>query len=247
MPLPMPFVPGLDTGTPIDPVTGRPIDTAGLREGAALGAAQIARGFGMDVMQEERRAEALTLLGNASASLLPSLSSFAQQSLDQANNPEQLAELGRLLFAQGSDQASTSALATSRALSSNLGGRGISASSPLAAGLSSQIDLARAGQVRGVERDVRIELLRRAATDRATAFSQALSAQQASAQLAGQQADITMQVPEYGFRAQEGATELAIERAGLEMANKNAKKASKNAKLGSIGSAAVGLAGAVIK
>ena len=244
MPIPLP-IPGLASGYPVDPLTGRTIDTSGLREGSALGSAQISRGFAMDVLAEDRRGQALSLLSGASASLIPNLQNFAQTSMDQADDPEKLAELGRLLFAEGADQASTTALATSRMLAANLGGRGVSASSPLAAGLASQIDLTRAGQTRGVERDVRIELLRRSATDRATAFSQALQAQQATAQLAAQQADITMQVPAYGMAAQEGLTEAVIEREGIERADKAGKKASKNSLLGSIIGGGLGLIGSL--
>ncbi len=227
----------------VDPMTGRVISTAGLVEGASPGAAQVARGFAMDTLQEQRRGETLSLLGGVMGNTTQPLLNYAMNELNQG--PQDLEELGRLLFAQGSDAASGSALATSRQIASSIGGRGISASSPDAAILAQQAELERHGQVRGTERDVRIALLERTQSEKARLWAQALQANQNQSQVAGMLADVTMMVPEYGFQAQQGLTEATIERAAIARAEKQAKKASKNSLIGSIIGGAASILGSI--
>lgn len=226
------------TGQPVDPLTGRNIDVSGLREGAATGAAQIARGFQLDVIQERRRQEALgTLQGLHDDPLFQQLGEFASESLENPSAFDE--ELIRLIFARGADGAATTHRANARAISSQIGGRGISASSPLAAGLAFQNNLNRAAQVRGVERDVTIEKLRQDTQDRALAFQQALGVAQLHQGVTRDIAAIqNQQVPTHGSDALEGVTELIIERHAQQQARRDSRRSNL---LGTIGTVIGGI------
>lgn len=229
--------------TVVDPVSGREIYTGALREGAELGAAQLARGFQMDIMQEQRRGEVLSLLQG----IMGPRETLAQQAMAAAQaGPQDLEEYGRLIFGAGADVANQQAIARQQQMAGALGGRGISAASPLAAGLAAQSELVRSGQVRGVERDVRIALIERNAAEKARLFTQALQAQAAQAQTAGAIAEATMMIPEYGYEAQQGLTELVMEREAAERARKAGKKAGQTSLIASAIGGLASIAGAII-
>lgn len=219
---------------PIDPLTGRPVVTDALREGSPAAQASISHGFALDTLTEQRRQEALgTLQGALNDPLLNQLSQYASESLKNPGTFDE--ELIRLIFARGADGASTSARDTARMINSQIGGRGISASSALAQGMAFRNDIARQAQVRGVERDVTIEKLRADTQARASAFQQALGAAQMRQNLIGTIAGVQNQeVPLYGQDALQGLTELIIERQAQENARNDAKKKAKNDLIGGV-------------
>ncbi len=218
----------------IDPLTGRTLDLSGLREGKAAGEATVHHGFEMDTAQEARRQAALaTLNGQANNPLMNQLSAMASQGLTQPGTFDEA--LIRRLFARGADGAETDARRTAAMVRSNLGGRGISPSSGLAAGLAATIERGRTAAVRGVEKDVTIAKLQQDSQDRALAFQNALSVSQQQQGLYRDIASIENQeVPGYGQDALQGLTELIIERHTAEMARKDAKKANKMGLIGSV-------------
>lgn len=233
----------------IDPVTGRNIGPSlqGLREGAGAGRDIVAHGFALDRETERRREDTIGLLQSLldPNGMQGELESYAREQLRNPGSFDE--ELVRLIFARGADAASTGARRTAQTVGSMLGGRGISASSPLAAGLSAAIEMNRTSAVRGVERDVTIEKLRQDTQDRALAFQNALAASQQRNQLTGALANVyNQQVPGYGYDALSGLTELIIERNAQEEARRSAKKSSKNNLIGSVIGGIAGIASAFI-
>lgn len=204
------------TTSVIDPATGMPIFLDALREGTRAGEATVAHGFALDAAAEARRQAALN------APWMQNLQSLLMQDVNGTGLPE---EALRAMFARGADTAAGTARQATASLASSLGARGINPSSGLAAGLGAQIDMARGAATRATERDVRIEALQRAAQQRASAFSNMLG-------LGQLQTALTTYVPTYGNDAEQGLTELIINRQAQADAVKQGKKSSNNSLIG---------------
>lgn len=228
-PKPKPTAPAIQTSF-TDPLTGQTVDTGGLREGASAGAATIQHGFAMDAQAEQRRQQALN------APWMSQLQGLLMQDANGTGLPE---EALRAMFARGADSAAGTSRQATAGLSNSLGARGILPNSGLAAGLGSQIDMARGAATRGVERDVRVEALQRAAQQRASAFSNMLG-------LGNLQTNLTTYTPSYGNDALQGLTELIIQRQAQADAKKQGQKSSDNSLIGSIIGGVGGLLGGLL-
>lgn len=231
----------------IDPLTGRSIDVSGLREGASTGGATIAHGFALDTVAAANRGRALaTLRGSVSDPLLQQLNATASR---QLVNPTSTFDenLIRRIFARSADSAGANARGMARTISSTLGGRGISASSPLAAGLASQVMAQKSGALRGAQADITIAKLQSDVQQRALAFQQALAVQQQNQGIQRDIASLEGQDPStFGYDSMQGLTEAIMERQAQEAARQDGKKASKNNLIGSIVGGVLGIGAALI-
>lgn len=243
----MPIDPASVVDNVYDPLTRRWVSLAGLREGAPAGVATVAHGFALDEQASRNRVQALaTLRGGLSNPNFTQLEATAQQNL---TNPTSAFDenLIRRIFARSADSAGANARGMARTIATTLGGRGISSSSPLAAGLASQVMTQKAGALRGAQADVTIQKLQSDVQQRALAFQQALAVQQQRSGMERDIASLEGAAPSsFGYDSLQGLSEAIIERQAQEAARRDAKQTSKNNMITSIIGGVLGLGAALI-
>ncbi len=213
-----------------DPITGRSFSTAGLGVGAGPASDVIQRGFGLDTMAEQRRQQSMGLVGN----YLNTLQQQYQNPLSGIN-----VDYINRLVGMNIDQAGMAKQANTSNLASMLGARGITTNSPMAAGLAQQTQMQYLQQINQGQRDIGIEAVRQASTQRLAALQQQQGA-------IGMLSNLTMQVPQYGYESLQGLSELMLQKQYIDAAAKAGKQSSKNSLIGSILGGIGGIVGGLL-